>query len=85
MWKYSCGGRGVTAPECNRRLERLTEFRNEYMKMFPDAVVFISAGVEQVPTEWINARLRETDEPWRIGDTIVDGEYVMPPLEEVGS
>ncbi|MEZ7195376.1 hypothetical protein [Pseudodesulfovibrio karagichevae] len=82
MWKYGCGGRGANAPEYDRRLSVLTEIRSEYMAMFPDDVIFIQAGIDPVPTDWVNARLREKGEGWRIGVDIIDGGYVMPSLEE---
>ncbi|MDO9633277.1 MAG: hypothetical protein Q7I92_15365 [Humidesulfovibrio sp.] len=49
LWKYGFGGAGGNLPEYNRRLQILIKVREEYMNMFPDEVVFIMAGIDQVP------------------------------------
>lgn len=78
MWPYGYGGRGANDPEYDRRLRVLTQIREEYMKAFPDDVVFIQAGIDQVPISWVNKRLEEIGEIWRV--ELVDGGYVLPPL-----
>jgi hypothetical protein len=79
MWQFGHGGRGANAPEYDRRLKILTEIREAYFKAFPDDVIFIQAGIDQVPIKWVNKRLEEIGENWRV--TIEDGGYKMPPLD----
>jgi hypothetical protein len=79
MWPYGYGGRGANAPEYDRRLAILTKFRTEYMSVFPGDVAFINAGIDQVPAQWINKRLEETGETWRVVG-MKNGGYEMPPL-----
>jgi hypothetical protein len=78
-WIYGRGGAGANSPEYDRRIAILKEIRTEYMKMFPDELPFIEAGVDPVPLNWVNKRLEERNESWRI-DEIRAGGYVLPPL-----
>lgn len=78
LWKYGRGGAGGNHPEYNRRLELLNRIRAEYMNEFPDTAPFIQAGVDQVPASWVNKRLEELGEPWRV--VLEDGHYRLPPL-----
>jgi hypothetical protein len=79
MWPYGYGGRGANAPEYDRRINILARIRTEFMKSFPDDVVFIEAGIDVVPVSWVNKRLEELGESWRV--TLKDGGYKLPPLE----
>jgi len=79
MWPYGYGGRGANAPEYDRRLRILAEIRAEFMKAFPDDVVFVEAGIDVVPISWVNKRLEELGESWRV--TLKDGGYELPPLK----
>lgn|SRR5882724_6613359 len=79
MWPYGYGGRGANAPEYDRRLKILTQVRAEFMKAFPDDVVFVEAGIDVVPISWVNKRLEELGESWRV--TLKDGGYELPPLK----
>jgi hypothetical protein len=78
MWRYGHGGRGGNHPEYDRRLALLKQIRREYCEAFPSDVPFIEAGVEPVPTSWVNARLRELGESWQV--TMGEGGYRLPPL-----
>lgn len=78
MWPYGYGGAGANAPEYDRRLFILTQLRNEYLVAFPDDARFIHAGIDTVPEHWINKRLEELGERWRI--ELWRGGYVMPAL-----
>lgn len=78
MWKYGYGGAGANAPEYDRRLLLLTQIRAEYLQAFPDDAIFINAGIDQVPERWVNKRLGEKGETWRI--EMRDGGYKLPPL-----
>jgi hypothetical protein len=78
LWAYGYGGQGANKPEYDRRLRLLKQIRSEYVKKFPAEVPFIEAGVDPVPISWVNKRLEELGEKWRV--TIGDGGYVMPPL-----
>jgi hypothetical protein len=48
------------------------------MKAFPDDVPFINAGIDQVPVRWVNKRLEEIGEDWRV--EMRDSGYILPPL-----
>jgi hypothetical protein len=80
MWKYGRGGSGANDPEYDRRIGVLREIRREYLHDFPDDVTYIEAGIDQVPISWVNKRLEELGERWRI--TMGQGGYLMPPLHE---
>lgn len=81
IWNRGYGGAGVNDPEYDRRLHVLSTLRAEYSTAFPDDQKFIDAGIEQVPTNWINARLAEIGETWRVGTEMsAEGGYQMPPL-----
>jgi hypothetical protein len=58
----------------------LTKIRAEYLETFPDERPFIEAGIDQVPVNWVNKRLQELSEPWRV--ELDNGGYKMPPLGE---
>lgn len=79
LWLYGKGGAGANAPEYDRRLALLTQIRREYMDAFPDEVQFIEAGVDPVPTNWVNKRLEELGEQWAV--ELDQGGYVLPPLK----
>jgi hypothetical protein len=79
LWKYGRGGIGASAPEYNRRMALLTKFRNEYFQEFPAEKPFIEAGIDPVPVNWVNKRLEEIGETWRV--TMGDGGYILPPLD----
>ncbi len=80
LWSFGHGGAGANAPEYNRRLRILTRIRVEYIRAFPGDAVFIDAGIDQVPTRWVNKRLKEMGEAWRVSPEFKDGGYEMPPL-----
>jgi hypothetical protein len=79
MWPYGYGGRGANNPEYDRRLKILTKIREEYMKVFPDGAGFINAGIDQEPIMWVNKRLEELAEDWRV--EMENGGYKLPPLK----
>jgi hypothetical protein len=78
VWPYGYGGHGADQPEYSRRIAILTQIREEYMRAFPDDAPYINAGVDPVPVTWVNKRLEEIAEPWRV--KMDDGGYVLPPL-----
>lgn len=75
LWPYGYGGRGANTPEYDRRLAVLTEIRQEYLRAFPDDALFIHAGIEQVPIRWVNKRLEEQGEAWRVKMAV--GGYLL--------
>ena len=81
MWPFGNGGAGTNAPEYDRRLHILTEIREEYLRTFPNDVVFVRAGIDQVPISWVNKRLEERRENWRVMGMTDEGGYQMPPLD----
>ena len=46
---------------------------------FPEEVPYIDAGVDLVPTDWINQRLLECGESWRV--EVGEAGYSLPPLD----
>jgi len=78
IWGPGRGGSGRNRPEYDRRIKVLKTIRTEYMAKFPEDVPFIEAGVDQVPVDWVNQRLKELSEDWRI--EICAGGYVLPAL-----
>ena len=71
---------GANATEYDRRLKLLIDIRKEWMKKFPDDVVFVEAGIDQIPINWINIRLKELSENWRVEQG--DEGYLMPALPD---
>lgn len=75
LWPYGYGGAGANSPEYDRKLDLLIRFRNEYLEAFPGERRFIDAGVDPVPIRWINKRLEEEGEDWRV--VLADGGYQL--------
>jgi hypothetical protein len=59
----------------------LTQIREEYKKAFPCDVAFIEAGIDIVRVNWVNKRLEEMSENWRVELDRSEGGYKMPNLE----
>jgi hypothetical protein len=78
LWPFGRGGQAANHPEYDRRLGVLKDVRSEYSQAFPERLCFIEAGVESVPISWVNKRLEERGESWRIHAG--PNGYVMPPL-----
>ena len=78
-WMYGCGGNGGNHPEFDRRVKVLLRFIDEYFVAFPDRATFIRAGIDLMPENWINKRLEEEAESWRVEQR--DGRFIMPNLE----
>ena len=69
MWGPGRGGRAGGTPEAIRLCEVLSGICSEYSERFPQDAPFINAGLEQVPTGWLNQRLVELGEMWQVGGT----------------
>ena len=78
MWGPGRGGRGACKPEAIRVSEVLVDICKGYSKKFPQDALFIDAGLEQVPTDWLNLRLVELGEKWR-----VDGDDAFRTLRSL--
>lgn len=78
-WAFGYGGAGANRPEYDRRLVLLTRIRHEYASAFPHDWKFIEAGIDPVPMSWVNKRLEELGEQWRVVG-MHDGGYIMPPM-----
>jgi hypothetical protein len=78
IWGYGRGGAGTNHPEYDRRIQLLTQFRNDYRARFPGDAPYIDAGVDIVPIDWINQRLAECREVWRV--EIGQCGYILPAL-----
>jgi hypothetical protein len=63
-WGVGRGGRGPRTPEFSRVLKILAEICSEYSRRFQGDAPYINAGLEQVPTAWLNQRLVELGEEW---------------------
>jgi hypothetical protein len=78
MWGPGRGGRAGSTPEAIRLSEALSGICREYLERFPQDAPFINAGLEQVPTDWLNQRLVELGEMWQ-----VDGNDTFRTLRPV--
>ena len=78
MWGFGSGGSGANNPEFDRRVRLLSSVCSAYKTKFPDDGIYIDAGIEQVPADWVNQRLIESGEAWQV----TNGEhgYLLPPL-----
>jgi len=79
-WGFGRGGSGTNHPEYDRRIALLRTIRTDYMVKFPQDVPFIDAGVDPVPVDWINQRLEELEESWRV--EAGPRGYLLPALPE---
>lgn len=77
QWRFGQGGAGANHPEYDRRLHLLIAIRKEYLEAFEQDAPFIEAGVDQVPAAWVNKRLEEVGEVWRISG---ECPYILPPI-----
>jgi hypothetical protein len=81
MWGVGRGGRGACTPEFSRLLKVLSEVCKEYSERFPDDAPYIDAGLEQVPTAWLNQRLVELGERWRVDEDEGGPDRTLRPLD----
>jgi hypothetical protein len=79
VWGYGYGGAGADHPEYQRRLSVLIGIRQEYREKFPHDWHYIEAGIDVVPVAWVNTRLSEIGENWRV-EGLVEAGYVLPRL-----
>lgn len=77
-WGFGRGGWGANAPEYDRRLAIMIRICDEYMEKFPNDAQYIRAGIDRVPVAWVNTRLSEINEIWRV-DQGAEG-FILPPL-----
>jgi hypothetical protein len=77
-WGLGRGGSATNHPEYDRRIGVLSRIRTEYLTKFPQDRPFIEAGVDPVPIDWVNQRLDELGESWRVG--LGQAGYVLPAL-----
>lgn len=75
IWLWGCSGANTS--EYDRKLNLLIKIRNEYIQNFPCDEVFINAGIDQVPIRWVNKRLEELKENWRV--EMDYGGYLIKP------
>ena len=66
LWGAGRGGRGAGTPEFIRLGTVLSRVCREYSERFPQDAPHIDAGLEQVPTDWLNQRLAELGERWQV-------------------
>lgn len=78
LWGAGRGGRGGCTPEFIRLREVLSGVCREYSERFPQDALYIDAGLEQVPTDWLNQRLVELGERWQ-----VDGDDTFRTLRSL--
>jgi hypothetical protein len=79
MWGFGRGGAGANHPEYDRRVRLLSAICQEYKTKLPEDSFYIDAGIERVPSDWVNQRLLESGESWRV----LDGEtgFLLPLLQ----
>ena len=78
LWGFGGGGSGANHPEYERRLSVLAQFRHEYITKLPEHAPYVDAGIDVVPADWINQRLAELNESWRVD--MGEFGYILPPL-----
>lgn len=78
FWGYGNGASGANHPEYDRRLTLLAQFRHEYLTKLPEHAPYVHAGIDIVPCDWINQRLAECSEQWRV--EMGEFGYTLPPL-----
>lgn len=78
MWGPGRGGRSGCTSEAMRLSGVLSDVCGEYLERFPQDAPFINAGLEQVPTDWLNQRLVELGEMCQ-----VDGDDTVRALRSV--
>jgi|ERR1043165_944063 hypothetical protein len=61
--------------EVVRRQKILAALRNEYVLSHDNVSTAVMSGVQSPPADWVNGRLKELGEKWRIGD-----QYQPPAL-----
>ena len=61
--------------EVVRRQKILAALRNEYVLSHDNVSPAVMSGVQSPPADWVNGRLKELGEKWRIGD-----QYQQPAL-----
>lgn len=79
LWTYGFGGDGMNHPEFVRRLELLETFINEYYEIFPNRAPFVRVGIDLMPEKWVNKRLGEVGEAWRVIQR--EGRFILPRIE----
>ena len=79
-WPFGYGAAGANAPEYDRRLKILIQVRKDYYQAFSSDKIFVDAGIDQVPIRWVNKRLEELDETWRVRSSNENCGYILPPL-----
>lgn len=57
---------GIAQAETTRRRNLLERLRNEYILSHDNISPALMAGTEQAPTDWVNKRLTELGEKWRV-------------------
>ena len=77
-WRYGMGGAGGNHPEYERRLGVIAQALSDYHTEFPDRARYVNLGIDLPPERWINARLAEAGEPWRVW--LHEGRLVLPKL-----
>jgi hypothetical protein len=78
LWGAGRGGRGGYSAEFARISEVLSGICGEYLQRFHQDAPYINAGLEQVPTDWLNQRLMELGERWQ-----VDGDDTFRTLRQL--
>lgn len=77
-WTFGSGGDGADHPELKRRVDLLERFINDYYIMFPNRARFIRVGIDLMPESWVNKKLEEAGEAWRVVQK--DGRFLLPRL-----
>jgi len=79
MWGYGRGGAGANHPEYDRRVKLLSAICLEYKTKFPEDGLYIDAGIDRVPADWVNQRLLEFHESWCVLDC--ETGFSLPSLK----
>ena len=76
---YGQGGRGANTPEYDRSLRVLNLLSAEYQKKHPRNPMTPMPGLLMPPVEWVNRRLAEERESFRVELIDNQTDFVLKP------
>jgi hypothetical protein len=71
--KNKTGSVATSLPESNRKAHILSLLRNEFILSHDNISAGLMAGTESPPAEWLNKRLGELNEHWKVTDVRSEG------------
>lgn len=74
---YGQGGRGANSPEYDRRLRVLSLLSADYTSKYPKSQMVPMPGVLMPPVDWVNGRLTQMREVFRVEFTDNQTDFVL--------